>query len=207
VDLLRRVSLGEEVAVPGAVAVIGGGNTAMDAARTVARLQLVQHGRADVTVTALEDDAHLLADPDEIREALEEGISVLPSRGPQRCVSNDAGGLDGLYTVRVTSVFDADGRFAPCYDDSDVRLHPCGMVIEAIGQQADVSLLGEALTERLAWQRGRLQVDEQGRTSEDGLWAAGDLVHGPDVIHAVADGHRVAASIEQWLGQRAGVNA
>lgn len=207
VELLRRVSLGEYFRVPVAAVVIGGGNTAMDAARTVARLQLSQHGHSDVTVTALEDEAHLLADPEEIREAREEGVSILPARGPQRCCSNANGELEGLYSVRVLSVFDADGRFAPRYDDGDVQLHRAGLVIEAIGQQADVSLLGDDLTEHLAWQRGRLQVDAGGRTSEPWLWAAGDLVHGPDVIHAVADGHRVAGSINAALGVQAGVTA
>ena len=73
------------------------------------------------------------------------------------------------------------------------------MVVEAIGQMTDASLLGDALTEQLAWQRGRLQIDAGGRTSESWLWAAGDMVRGPDVVTAVADGHRVAASIHAAL--------
>ena len=64
------------------------------------------------------------------------------------------------------------------------------------------SLLGEDLTESLAWNRGRLKVDEGGRTSADWLWAAGDMVRGPDVVSAVADGHRVAASIHSALCER-----
>lgn len=199
VELLRRITLGEFVRVPPSVVVIGGGNTAMDTARSVARLQIAQHGRACVTVTALEDDEHLLADPVEIRETAEEGITVLPCRGPQRCESNESGGIAGLYTAAVLSMFDEQGRFAPCYDENDVQMHQAGMVVEAVGQQADLSFLGEELVERLAWIRGRLQTDAEGRTSESWLWAAGDLVHGPDVIHAVADGHRVAASIEASL--------
>ena len=55
------------------------------------------------------------------------------------------------------------------------------------------------LTERLEWARGRIAADANGRTSEPWLWAAGDAVHGPDVIHAVADGHKVAASINAML--------
>jgi glutamate synthase (NADPH/NADH) small chain len=55
------------------------------------------------------------------------------------------------------------------------------------------------LTEELEWNRGRLQADENGVTSVPWLWSAGDMVHGPDVVHAVADGHRVAASIEKYL--------
>jgi len=168
----------------------------------MARLQRGQYGRVDVTITALEDDAHLLADPEEIRETREEGITVLPGRGPVSCRINARNELEGLETVRVVSIFDAQGRFAPQYDHSDTRFHNAGMVIEAIGQMADTRLLGAALTERLAWERGRLQTDGGGRTSERWLWAAGDLVSGPDVIHAVADGHRVAASIHASLAMQ-----
>ena len=73
------------------------------------------------------------------------------------------------------------------------------MVVEAIGQMTDTSLLGDALTEELEWNRGRMKVDADGRTSVPWLWAAGDCVNGPDVVHAVADGHRVAASIHAML--------
>ena len=73
------------------------------------------------------------------------------------------------------------------------------MIVEAIGQMTDTGLLGEELTESLEWNRGRLQVDADGRTSQPWLWAAGDMVHGPDVVHAVADGHRAARSIHRYL--------
>ncbi|MEN8107141.1 MAG: FAD-dependent oxidoreductase [Pseudomonadota bacterium] len=202
VDLLRRISLDEELEIPKAAVVIGGGNTAMDIARSMARLQIDRHGKADITVTALEDADHLLADPDEIRETGEEGITILPGRGPKQCEVNAAGDLVGLTTVGVISVFDSEGRFAPQYDESDIQRHEAGMVIEAIGQLADTELLGEELTEQLEWNRGRLQIDAGCRTSEDWLWAAGDLVNGPDVIHAVADGHRVATSIDNYLSQQ-----
>ena len=55
------------------------------------------------------------------------------------------------------------------------------------------------VTEALEWNRGRVKVDHMGRTSEPWLWAAGDAVNGPDVIHAVADGHRVAESVNEVL--------
>ena len=58
------------------------------------------------------------------------------------------------------------------------------------------------LTEALEWQRGRIRIDAEGRTSESWLWSAGDCVNGPDVVHAVADGHRVAASIGRYLEER-----
>ncbi|MEJ2125848.1 MAG: FAD-dependent oxidoreductase, partial [Alphaproteobacteria bacterium] len=166
-----------------------------------ARLQKQKYGDAKITVTALEDRAHFLADPEEVKECGEEGIEIYDARGPQECVI-EKGKLTGLRTWRVRSIFDEQGRFAPAYDESDEMLHPGDMVVEAIGQMSDISLLGETLSEALEWNRGRIQVDANGHTSVDWFWAAGDCVNGPDVVHAVADGHRVAASIEAWLGNK-----
>ncbi len=194
VDLLRQATAGEDFGVPGQAVVIGGGNVAMDIARTLARLQKQRFGEVKVTVTALEEIDRFLADPEEIKESGEEDILILPARGPREVVIEN-GRVVGLRTWRVKAIFDAQGRFAPTYDESDEQIHPAEMVIEAIGQTADTALLGEALTERLAWNRGRLATDAGGSTSEAWLWAAGDMVRGPDVVTAVADGHRVAASI------------
>ena len=202
VDLLAAITAGEEIDPPKTLVVIGGGNVAMDIARSMARLQLQRFGEIHITVTALEDEAHFLADPVEIKESLEERIEILDSRGPQCCVIDENGKLLGLKTWRVLSIFDENHRFAPKYDPDDEQFHEAEMIVEAIGQAADVGMLGEALTERLEWNRGRIRVDDDGRTSEPWLWSAGDCVHGPDVIHAVADGHRVAASIDSVLVQR-----
>jgi len=194
VDLLRQATSGEDFGTPREAVVIGGGNVAMDIARTLARLQKAQFGEVKVTLTALEDKAHFLADPEEIKEAGEEGVQIIDARGPQ-LVMVENGKVVGLKTWRVKAIFDEQGRFAPSYDETDEQIHPGSMIVEAIGQMTDASLLGLALTEELSWQRGRIQVDEGGRTSEPWLWAAGDMVRGPDVVTAVADGHRVAASI------------
>ena len=198
VDVLKWVTADTSFDVPESAVVIGGGNVAMDAARTLARLQKQAHGKVQVTVSALEDFDHFLADPEEVRESREEGIHILDSRGPQTCVVED-GRLVGLTTLRVVSIFDDQHRFAPKYDESDTQLHKADLVVEAIGQMTDTDLLGEELTEALEWNRGRLQVDADGRTSEAWLWAAGDMVKGPDVVHAVADGHRAANSIHHYL--------
>jgi glutamate synthase (NADPH/NADH) small chain len=171
----------------------------MDIARSLARLQKQQHGEVKITVSAMEDRDHFLADPEEIRESAEEGITILDSRGPQGCEIDKSGKLTGLKTWRVISIFDEQHRFAPKYDESDEIIHDCDAVIEAIGQFADTSMLGDALTEQLEWNRGRLKVNGEGRTSEEWLWSAGDCVNGPDVVHAVADGHRVADSIIEFL--------
>lgn len=200
VDLLRKVTTGEPFELPHCAVVIGGGNVAMDIARSLARMQKQQYGTVNITVTALEQQQHFMADPDEIKEALEEGIVIRDQCGPQGCEIDNNGKLIGLRTWKVLSIFDENNRFSPKYDEAQETIHACDTVIEAIGQFADTSLLGEELTERLEWNRGRLQVDGEGRTSEGWLWSAGDMVRGPDVVSAVADGHRVAASIHQAIG-------
>ncbi len=201
IDLLRRITAGEEVPVPAQISVIGGGNVAMDIARSMARLQKQKYGKVGMTVTALEDFAHFLADREEVEEAQEEGCVIYDARGPQEILVED-GKVAGLKTWKCKAIFDEEGRFAPKYDESDEMVHPAEMVIEAIGQAADISLLGKALTEALEWNRGRVRIDADGRTSEPWLWAAGDAVSGPDVVHAVADGHRVAKSVSAMLTTR-----
>ncbi len=201
VELLRAITDGEKISVPKQIVVIGGGNVAMDIARSMARLQKQKYGKVDLTVTALEDLDHFLADPEEVKECGEEGIKIFDARGPQEMIINKKGKITGLRTWAVRSIFDDQGRFAPSYDESDEMIHEADMVIEAIGQASDVAMLGEKLTESLEWNRGRIKVDADGRTSESWLWAAGDCVNGPDVVHAVADGHRVATSISEMLTQ------
>ena len=203
VELLRRITLGETFEVPETAVVIGGGNVAMDIARSLARLQRQRYGAVGITLVALEAEDMMLADREEIDEAREEGVIIRPSRGPRQCVI-EREEITGLETVHCVSIFDEQGRFAPQYDDSDIEIHGAGLVVEAIGQAADLACLGEPLTEALEWNRNRIKIDADGRTSEPWLWAAGDAVEGPDVIHAVAAGHRVAASM---MAGFAGVSA
>ncbi len=207
VELLRKIgSVRDDIKaekdlgfdVPRSAVVIGGGNVAMDIGRSLARYQKQQYGEVNITITAIDAMENFPADDVEIKESLEEGITIIPSRGPQE-VMLENGKVKGLRTWKVISVFDDDGRFAPQYDESDEQLFEAEMVIEAIGQMAETDLLGEDLTEQLEWQRGRIKVTEDGATSVDWLWSAGDCVNGPDVVHAVADGHRVAESINKAL--------
>lgn len=196
VDLLRAVTDGETFEVPKRAVVIGGGNVAMDIARTLARLQTQTHGAVDVKVTTRKAaPGEMNADPEEVRECGEEGVEIIYSRGPQRVLIDDDGGLTGLLTWRIVSRFDEKGRVVSSADATDAMVHPADMVVEATGQAADVSLLGEVLTEELAWNRDKLAIDAEGRTSVPWLWAAGDCIDGSDAIHAVAAGHRVANGI------------
>ncbi|MFK5985597.1 MAG: FAD-dependent oxidoreductase [Pseudomonadota bacterium] len=202
VDLLRKIPLLESFEIPESVVVIGGGNVAMDIARSLARLQKQNYDQINVVVCAMESLGDSFpADDEEITESLEEGIQIFDARGPKLCAINDEGKLNCLHTVKVDSIFDENGRFAPKYDETDEMLHEADMIVEAIGQMSDISILGETLTEELEWDRGRIKTDENGRSSVNWLWSAGDMVNGPDVIHAVADGHKVAMDIDSYLSK------
>jgi len=201
IELLRKITLGEAFDIPRRAIVIGGGNVAMDIARSLLRLQKQEYGSIDVTLTTLETREQMLADKDEILEAEEEGVVIHNGRGPRQCIV-DTYALTGLETVCCVSVFDEDGRFHPQYDEDDICIYGADMVIEAIGQAPGNDFLGKELIERLEWNRGRLQVKHDGSTSEPWLWAAGDAVEGPDVVHAIAGGHRVATSIHDQLSSK-----
>ena len=137
VDLLRSVAAGERFGTPRQAVVVGGGNVAMDIARTLARLQRRDYGEVRVTLTALEDRDHFLADPEEIKEAREEGVVIHDAHGPREVMIQD-GRVTGLKTWKVLSIFDDQGRFAPSYDAAEEQIHAGDMVVEAIGQATDV---------------------------------------------------------------------
>ncbi|WP_316860167.1 FAD-dependent oxidoreductase [uncultured Cohaesibacter sp.] len=207
IELLRRFTNGEDIPVPEKVVVIGAGNVAMDIARTMGRLQKKKYGKVGTTICARKDISMFRADKEEIEESLEEGIEIIELRAPQEMMLHEEGDKKGcvscLRTWKVVPGWDEKGRFAPGYEQDDVKI-PADMIVEATGQQADVSLLGETLTEALEWNRGYLQTDSMGRTALPWLWAGGDAIKGPDVVNAVADGHRIAQSINHYLGEKGG---
>lgn len=186
---LEAVAAGERTGLGERVVVIGGGNVAMDVARTARRL-----GADDVRVVCLESRDEMPASEHEIHDAELEGITIHCSRGP-RSISRD-GGTCVLETVACKSVFDADGRFAPTFDESVISLLHADTVISAIGQCADVGDLNIALTPRGAPEVDPLTL----KTPTDKVYATGDVVSGPTkIIDAIAAGHRVAASVYRDL--------
>ncbi len=204
IDLLRLVTQGEEIPCPEQVVVIGGGNVAMDIARTLARLQRSRHGKVGVTLTSLEREEEMPADREEIVEAREEGVRIEPGWGPRR-IEHAGAGLRGLAVARCLSVFDENRRFFPRFDEDDTTFFAGSMVVEAIGQGMDLSYLSDDLRASLAFDpRGRVQVSPDLQTGLPWLFAGGDIIHGPDVIHGVADGHRAARAIDRYLASPQG---
>jgi glutamate synthase (NADPH/NADH) small chain len=198
IKLLRKIKKGKKVKVPKKAVIIGCGILAMDSARSLARLQRESYGRVNVTMTSLKPREHMLADENEILETEKEGVSIIAGRGPRQCIIED-GELRGLETARCIAVMDELGRFNPSYDETDLAVHEADLVVEAISQAADVGYLGDDLLASLDWQSKYLMVDESGRTNEQWLWAAGDMVKEPDIVHAIAGGHRAADSIHDTL--------
>lgn len=182
---LEASASGEAVELGERVVVVGGGNVAMDVARTAIRQ------RADsVDVICLESREEMPASDHEIEDATLEGVNVHCSWGPQTVVGNEC--VRALEAVRCTSIFDSDKRFAPEFDESEIRRFEADTVILAIGQSADVGDLGINLTDR-----GAPIIDPVTlRTPHNSVYAAGDVVCGPTkVIDAIAQGHRAAAAI------------
>jgi formate dehydrogenase beta subunit len=171
--------------------------TTLDVARAAVRA-----GVLDVTVIALESPEEMPADPEEIAEAEREGIRILYRRGPHRFVGETR--VTGLETIDVESVFDPDGRFAPTFRPGTEAVLPADSVILAVGQAADLSVLGDVTVERT--DRGGLRVDlETLRTTHPRIWAGGDVARGPrNLIDAIADGQRAARGIHASLVGDAG---
>ena len=167
--------------------------TTFDVARAARRA-----GVLEVTIVALESPEEIPADPEEIDEAEHEGIRIVYRKGPHRFVGD--GHVTGLETIAVTSVFDADGRFAPTFAAGSEEVIAADTVILAVGQAADVSFLGrEVELERTP--AGGIRVDPRTlRTSNTQIWAGGDVARGPrNLIDAIADGKTAAASIHAAL--------
>jgi glutamate synthase (NADPH) small chain len=196
IDLLRDITKGKEITVEKSIVVIGGGNVAMDISRSLARLQKQKYGEVNLTTTSLETEDIMPADREEIVEAREEGITIIPGRGPKEVIIED-GQIKGLLTNRCVSVFDENHRFAPKFDDDDLMTMECVMVVESIGQGGDNSYINDVL--KIEYDGPRIKVNEYGQTSVEWLFAGGDIVKGPDVITGIKTGHDAARGIDEYL--------
>ncbi len=236
VDLLLNYNLGYKVKLGKRVLVVGGGDVAMDAARTALRLGQITDeqeaalkdtdaraeeesetvktaldvartalrlGVADVKMISLESWEELPASEFEVEEALEEGIQFHPRIGPNRIVGED-GKVTGLEVIEVESVFDETGRFSPKFKPNTEAIWECDTVILAIGQQADLDVLGGADDVKLS-PRGLIEVNpDSGQTSAPDVFTGGDAAYGPRlIIDAVKHGHIAALGIEEFIQQKA----
>ena len=193
-EFLSQAKTDRKIAVEGKVVVIGGGNVAIDVARTALRV-----GAEDVQLFCLEPRDEMLAWEKEVREAIDEGIVINPSWGPRQIIHKD-GRVSGLEFVKCISVFDEEGRFNPIFDDEFTQAVETHNIIISIGQAPDMSFLTkDGQLERALW--GALVVDENTlSTNIPGIFAGGDFTTGPTyVIRAIASGRRAAIAIERYL--------
>jgi heterodisulfide reductase subunit A-like polyferredoxin len=191
-EYLKKASLGEDLPKGDNVIVVGGGNVAIDAARTALR-----KGAGKVTMVMLESAEEQPASPWEIEEALEEGVVFVHRKGVGQ-VLHDGGKVTGLSLKECTSVFNAEGRFAPEFDETCSLVDmPGDMIITAIGQRTELGFLEGSGLETTP--RGLIAADETTMaTNLKGVFAGGDAVTGPWIaIGAVAAGREAAISMER----------
>jgi NADH-quinone oxidoreductase subunit F len=196
---LSDIKLGREISLRGRVVVVGGGNVAVDVARTALRV-----GAEDVQLFCLESREEMPAWEKEVLEAMEEGIVINPSWGPHQILVQDRR-VTGVEFVRCVSVFDEEGRFNPVYDENTTQVIETENAIISIGQAVDMSFLSkDSQLERALW--GSLVVDENTlATNIPGVFAGGDFTTGPTyVIRAIGSGRRAAIAIEKYLRGEAG---
>lgn len=194
VEYLRSINLGSKVALGDRVVVIGGGNVAIDVARTALR-----SGAASVEVFCLEARHEMPASNLEIEEALEEGIKLNPGWGPKRIIEED-GRVSGIEFMRCTSVFNEEGRFRPAFDSQTTTAQGATAILVSIGQSTDWACLTDECACRLT-PFNTMQVDPLTLQSSDpDIFAGGDAVTGPKaVIDAIAAGKQAAISIGRYI--------
>ncbi|WP_087037278.1 NAD(P)-binding protein [Thermococcus litoralis] len=191
IEFLRKVNMGEEVKLGKRVMVVGGGNTAMDVARTALRLG------AKVTVVYRRSKEEMPANPREVEEAEEEGVEFIFLANPVKIHGN--GRVEKVELVRMKlGEPDESGRRRPIPIEGSNFFLEADNVILAIGQYCDDSFLKKLGIEA---KRGKAVVDEVTlQTSIEGVFAGGDLVLGPStVIESIATGRRAALMIDLYL--------
>jgi NADH-quinone oxidoreductase subunit F len=194
-DFLSKVRMGEEVPLSGRTVVIGGGNVAVDVARTALR-----SGAQEAQIFCLEPRDEMPAWEKDVEEAIEEGIGVIASQSPSR-IAHENRKVTGIEFSHCVAVFDNEGSFNPTCDLEDTRFVEADNVIVSIGQAADMSFLdADSQLERELW--GALVVDTNTlATNVPGVFAGGDFTTGPTfVIRAIASGRRAAIAIDKYLG-------
>lgn len=197
VDFLKNVALEKQKPLHGKVVVIGGGNVAIDVARTATRV-----GAETVNMYSLEKREEMPALEEEIEEAESENVIINNGYGPKRIIAKD-GKVTGIEFKKCVSVFNAEGKFAPTYDENDTITVEADYILVSIGQRIEWGKLLEGTNVKLN-KNNTVAVDEFYVTGEHNIVAGGDCVTGPKfAINAIASGKEGAISIHRavWPGQ------
>lgn len=191
-DFLRDASLGNPVNIGKKVTVIGGGNVAIDVARTA-----IRKGAEEVTLVCLEDRENMPAHHWEVEDAEEENIKVINSFGTKQFIGSE--NIEKIELIECTSIFDGTGRFNPQCNEANTKVLETDTVILAIGQTVENSFASE-LPEILA-PNGKVSTDPVTlQTSITKVFAGGDAVGRPLIaIEAIAQGKKAAISIDKFF--------
>ena len=193
IDFLHKANTGN-VKVSGKVVVVGGGNVAIDAARVAKR-----SGASDVTMLSLETEDIMPASLQERAEAREDGVVLNPGWGP-KAVLGENGAVKGISFKKCLSVFDADHKFSPKYDEAQTIELEADMVIFAIGQTVELGGLFNG--SNVGFHRGVYPVADTLtlQTAQEDIFVGGDLLTGPKfAIDAIATGKEAAESLHRFV--------
>ena len=195
VDFLRMINLSQPTSVKGKVVVIGGGNVAIDVARSAVRLDSV----VQTDIFCLESIENMPAHTEEVEEALGEDVKINNSWGPTRIITEN-GKVTGIEFKRCLLVFDSDGRFNPQFDESDKKIVECDYVLLSAGQKFKYGNLLKGEGVKLT-NSGTIEVDHVTlQSSKADIFAGGDVASGPKfAIDAIAAGKEAAVSIHRFV--------
>lgn len=201
-DFLKDVNLQREVKLGDTVAVVGGGNTAIDSARTALRL-----GAKRVIILYRRTLDAMPAYIDEIEEALAEGIEIMELVAPVQFHDGINGRVKKVECVKMKlGEFDKSGRRKSVKIEGSNFFIEVDSVIPAISQYSDLPFISKDEIGVTPWGTFIIE-DETLMTTMDGVFAGGDVARGPDtVIQAIADGKAAAISIDKYLGGKGKLN-
>jgi formate dehydrogenase beta subunit len=193
VKFLREINSGIKATSAEKVIIVGGGNTAIDCARTAMRL-----GSKDVTVVYRRSRNEMPARSDEVEAAEHEGIKFFFLALPVRIIA-ESSKVTGTECLRMElGEPDASGRRKPVMIKGSEFILPADLVLTAIGEAPEISFLPLGKVDMTSW--NSIKVDADGRTSIPWLFAAGDCTSGPaSIVEAMASGKRVAENIDLYL--------
>lgn len=178
------------------VAIIGGGDTAVDCARTSIRL-----GAEEVTIVYRRTEAEMPGNKVERGVSLDEGVRIRYLEAPTELLGDDDGRLRAMKVIKMElGEPDSSGRRRPVPKEGSETIEEIDNVILAVGYWPD-PLMGKTTPNLATRKWGLIVTDEEvGATTREGVFAAGDAVHGPDlVVTAIATAHKAAASIDRYL--------
>jgi formate dehydrogenase major subunit len=194
INFLRDLTLNDQIKINGDVIVIGGGNTALDAARTALRCQA-----ESVKIVYRRSINEMPAHPDEVEAARAEGIEFLFLTNPVKILKNEKK-LEGIECIKMQLENDPSGdRPRPVPISGSEFVLPCDYMISAIGQDVEIADLKN--TERLELNHKTIQVNpETLESNREGVFCGGDAVTGPlTAINAIAQGKNAARSIDHYI--------